>query len=361
VGGLCTALALRQAGIEAHVYEQAPELREVGAGLHIWTNAVRVLQGLGLADTLEGHASVMNVAEFRTASGSLLASWPQLEIGRENGAPTLQISREELSKVLSEAVGDVHLDRQVTGFDEDEEHVTVRFADGASDDADALVRADGLHSGCAPRSSVTSLRARPATVWRGVSPAPASIGRALLLAVGRGRAVYLASFDVLYWMSVSGSEARTPAAARPSSSTSRAAQGLDEADRGADRRATRTRSTAVIYDRARALGQGRVTLLGDAAHAMTFDIGQGAGQSIEDALVLSRLVSQSDDLVAALRAYEQRRQPRTKHMQGLSRKVGQWGRWDSRGRMLLRSTLARLLFGNPIAFKQFQKDLTYEF
>ena len=73
-----------------------------------------MLQSLGVAEALERHSSAMKVAEFRTADGRLLASWPQAEISRENGAPTLQISREELSKVLSEAVGDVHLDKQVT-------------------------------------------------------------------------------------------------------------------------------------------------------------------------------------------------------------------------------------------------------
>src|SRR5690349_24291309 len=100
VGGLSTALALRQAGMEAQVYEQAADLRQIGAGLHIWTNAVKVLQSLGVADRLERHSSVMQKAEFRSAGGGLLASWPQAEISKENGAPTLQISREELSKVL---------------------------------------------------------------------------------------------------------------------------------------------------------------------------------------------------------------------------------------------------------------------
>src|SRR5213078_3267102 len=82
-----------------------------------------------------------------------------------------------------------------------------------------------------------------------------------------------------------------------------------------------------LYDRdpVKEWGKGRVTLLGDAAHAMMFDVGQGAGQSIEDALVLSRFVSTVPDVPSALRAYEARRQPRTKHMQKLSRFVGRIG------------------------------------
>src|SRR3954447_21948283 len=168
VGGLSTALALRHAGIEAQVYEQAADLRQIGAGLHIWTNAVKVLQDLGVADTLERHSSLLTVAEYGSACGGLLACWRRAEISKENGAPTLQISREELSKVLSGVVGDVHLNKQVTGFEEADDHVTVSFGDGTTETADAVVGADDLRS--AVRAQILGEEApREAgyTVWRG--------------------------------------------------------------------------------------------------------------------------------------------------------------------------------------------------
>src|SRR4051795_2202356 len=211
VGGLSTALALRQAGIDAQVYEQGADLRQVGAGLHIWTNAVKVLQKLGVAEKLEQHSSVMTTAEFRTSSGGLLASWPQAEISKENGAPTLQISREELSKVLSGVVGDVHLNKQVTGFEEADDHVTVSFGDGTTETADAVVGADGLRS--AVRAQILgdeSPREAGYTVWRGIFTGASEHkepGR-FCSVWGRGQrfVFYDLGFDVLYWMSVSSNE-----------------------------------------------------------------------------------------------------------------------------------------------------------
>jgi 2-polyprenyl-6-methoxyphenol hydroxylase-like FAD-dependent oxidoreductase len=367
VGGLSTALALRQAGIEAHVYEQAPELREVGAGLHIWTNAVRVLQGLDLADTLERHASVMKVAEFRTAAGSLLASWPQLEIGRENGAPTLQLSREELSKVLSEAVGDVHLDRQVTGFDEDDEHVTVRFADGASEDADALVGADGLHS--AVRAQILGdepPREAGYTVWRGVFTGASKHiepGRFCSL-WGRGQrfVFYELGFDVLYWMSVSSNE---------SADTSRGEalkQQLLERHKGwmqpieALIAATDPDEIhrTVIYDRPPVdrWSTKRATLLGDAAHPMTFNVGQGACQAIEDAVLLARKLTQEADVASALQAYEAERKPRTAKYQNLATRLGAMGQWSNPASVAVRNTMMRVMY-RTVALKSHRKDMGF--
>src|SRR4051794_15172527 len=211
VGGLTTAIALRQAGIDAQVYEQAEDLRQVGAGLHIWTNAMRVMQGLGVAEELGQHASELKTAEFRTEGGSLLASWPQAEISKENGAPTLQISREELSKVLSNRVGDVHLNKKVTGFEEADDHVTVSFSDGTTETADVVVGADGLRS--AVRAQILGEEApREAgyTVWRAVIDGASEYkepGR-FVSTWGRGQrfVFYDLGFDVLYWMSVSSNE-----------------------------------------------------------------------------------------------------------------------------------------------------------
>src|SRR4051794_13264112 len=171
VGGLTTALALRQAGIEAQVYEQAQDMRQIGAGLHLWCNAVKVLQSLGVADTLEQRSSEMKAAEFRSSGGGLLASWPQAEISAENNAPTLQVSREELSKVLSGFVSDgtIRTGRRVTEYQEADDHVDVRFEDGSTESADVLIGADGLRSMVrAQLLGDEPPREAGYTVWRGV-------------------------------------------------------------------------------------------------------------------------------------------------------------------------------------------------
>jgi 2-polyprenyl-6-methoxyphenol hydroxylase-like FAD-dependent oxidoreductase len=94
---------------------------------------------------------------------------------------------------------------------------------------------------------------------------------------------------------------------------------------------------------------------------MTFDIGQGAGQSIEDAVVLGRLLPGAADPEAALREYERRRQPRAGHMQSLARRVGRFGQWTSPVAVTARGIVTRIVLGNSFARKKFDEDLTYDF
>jgi 2-polyprenyl-6-methoxyphenol hydroxylase-like FAD-dependent oxidoreductase len=367
VGGLTTAIALRHAGIDTQVYEQAEDLRQIGAGLHLWTNAVRVMQGLDVADELERHASVMKKAEFRTASGKLLASWPQEEIGRENGAPTLQISREELSKVLSGRVGDVQLNKQVTGFDEADDQITVQFSDGSTDTADVLVGADGLRS--AVRAQILgeeSPREAGYTVWRGIFTGASRYheqGRFCSL-WGRGQrfVFYDLGFDVLYWMSVSGNEG---------ADTSRGEelkQHLIERHKGwmepieALIAATDPAEIhrTVIQDRppVERWSTKRATLLGDAAHPMTFNVGQGACQAIEDAAVLARALSTGADVPSALQAYESERKERTAHYQNLAARLGAMGQWTNPASVAVRNTMMRITY-RTVALKSHRKDMAY--
>jgi 2-polyprenyl-6-methoxyphenol hydroxylase-like FAD-dependent oxidoreductase len=367
VGGLSTALALRQAGIEAQVYEQAADLRQIGAGLHIWTNAVKVLQTLGVAETLERHSSVMQKAEFRSAGGGLLASWPQAEISKENGAPTLQISREELSKVLSEAVGDVHLNKRVTGYEEHDDHVTVSFEDGTTEDADLVVGADGLRS--AIRAQILgeeSPREAGYTVWRAVVPNATSFieqGRfCSLWGKGQRFVFYDLGFDLLYWMSVSSNEGANE------SRGEELKQHLLERHKGwmdpiekmiAAVDASEIHRT-VIYDRppVERWSTQRATLLGDAAHPMTFNVGQGACQAVEDAVVLARKLTQEAGVPAALQAYENERKARTAKYQNLAARLGGMGQWSNPLQVFVRNNMMRIMY-RTVALKSHREDMAF--
>jgi 2-polyprenyl-6-methoxyphenol hydroxylase-like FAD-dependent oxidoreductase len=108
-------------------------------------------------------------------------------------------------------------------------------------------------------------------------------------------------------------------------------------------------------------GDGRVTLLGDAAHAMTFDLGQGAGQSIEDGVVIARSLADAADPVVALREYERRRMKRTAHMQNLARIVGRGAAWERPTAVWVRELISRATLGNRYLGRKFDEDLTYDF
>lgn len=377
IGGVTAAYALNGAGIRADVYEQATDLSKiyVGSGIHMWNNAMRALSEIGLAKAVEdaaGPEAVVEHMQIKSHKGKLLADVALGDIGRRIGGHCIGINRAELLPLLAAQLdeGVLHTGSKCVDFAQDDSGVTARFADGSEQRGDFLVGADGLHSFIRARLlGEAKPRYAGYTIWQGITSfddVDAPIG---IFPIYYGPGLRFAFYRVggarLYWFAVANADegGKDPEGTAKTMLLARFdgwPRPIREILEGTDEPAIHRRD---LYDRdpVTRWGDGRVTLLGDAAHAMTFDVGQGAGQSIEDALVLSRYVSRSDDLVAALREYEARRQPRTKHMQGLSRFVGRIGKWNSPAAMLLRNGITRLMFGNPIAFRKFREDLTYEF
>jgi FAD-dependent urate hydroxylase len=149
IGGLATAIALRQAGIDVTVFERAPDLREleVGLGIHMWQNATRALRILGV-DTIEAVGESMERMEWRNASGRFLAAWNVGDLGRKLGAPAVGLVRSQLQAALAARVEDgvVRTGSELVDFREDGSGVVAHFADGSEERGDVLVGADGLHS-----------------------------------------------------------------------------------------------------------------------------------------------------------------------------------------------------------------------
>ena len=107
-------------------------------------------------------------------------------------------------------------------------------------------------------------------------------------------------------------------------------------------------------------GEGRVTLLGDAAHAMTINLGQGACQAIEDGVVLTKCLAADSDPVAALRAYEAMRIPRTAPIVRRSRMIGELGQWTNPIACRVRTQIQRVVFPT-VAFREFKQTMAYDF
>lgn len=180
ISGLTAAIALEQAGLEAHVYERVAELREAGAGISLWANAVRALKVLGLADSLSAHGWSPLRGTLRTSTGEILMS-SQSHHTADAGVTVGALHRADLLRLLREAVDDarVHVGRECVRVSSDHGAVTVHFADGSAAAGDVLIGADGLHS--VVRAAVhTTAPPRYAgfTAWRGVveftTPAAAS-------------------------------------------------------------------------------------------------------------------------------------------------------------------------------------------
>jgi 2-polyprenyl-6-methoxyphenol hydroxylase-like FAD-dependent oxidoreductase len=342
IGGLATALFLRDAGVEVTVYEQASELAEVGAGIVVAPNMVRLLRKLGLADELAGFAVRLDAAwEFRRwRDGHVLFVQPMGEAcERLYGAGCYVAHRADLVALLRRALPRelLRLDHRCVAIRQHEHGVAMQFAHragGASDAAaDVVIGADGIHSAvrallapevmprfsglCAFRCLVPADRA-PEMAQRPVQT----------LWVGPGHHFVHYPISAGRWINV---VAFAPAGTWRTESWTADGELADlraefaEWDARLDQLIAAAASTKrwAIYDRdpLASWTSGRATLLGDAAHAMLPFFAQGAAQAVEDAAVLASCLRGADRGSApeALQRYEQLRRPRATRVQLLSR------------------------------------------
>ena len=342
LGGLAAALFLRKAGIEATVYEQAPQLREVGAGIVVAPNMVRPLAALGLVQKLEEFAVRLEAAwEFRNwKDGRVLCTQPMgEECERLYGAHCYVAHRADLLNLLLHALPpqQLRLDQRCVGVDQDGREAELVFESRSGVKtklaADVVIGADGIHSAvrpavspkvdarfsglCAFRCLVPAAQA-PAMALRPVQSLWLGPGRHFVhYPISGGRLVnFVAIVPAGNW------RAESWTADGAIADLIREFDGWDERVRQMILSASETKRWA-MYDREplQRWTDGRVTLLGDAAHAMLPFFAQGAAQAIEDAVALAECLGGANAASAgdALLRYESIRRPRASKVQEMSR------------------------------------------
>jgi salicylate hydroxylase len=337
IGGLAAAAFLRRAGLEATVYEQTPGLGEVGAGLIVAPNAARLLRRLPSGVTLQQVGVVLEAGwEFRRwADGTVLfAQRLGEDCARRYGEYTWTAHRADLLEVLRSAVGDeaIELGRRCTGVTQDHGGATLTFAAGEPVRADVVVGADGIHSVLRGQVTTASVpRESGLCAWRSLVPAAAApaFARRPVQVLWLGHRHHLVHYPVSAGRVVN-IVAFSPA--RPGEVESWSAAGRPEdlaaEFAGWDPRLGRLIAAAERVGRWSVLDRaplprwvnGRVALLGDAAHPMLPFFAQGAGQAIEDAAALAAcLTAEPGDPGRALARYERIRAPRATLVQEASR------------------------------------------
>ncbi len=339
IGGLTAALALAHAGHKVEIFERAASLHEAGAGVQLSPNASRVLHHLGLEEALRPHVFVPQATEFRHyKSGAMLATAPLgAAVEAAYGAPYYHIHRGDLQRVLLDAVDAtnavMHSGCAVTGVASDDDGVTLR-ADDTAHRADTVIGADGIHS--ATREALWGADAPRFTgnvAWRFLVPTESlpenMIAPTATAWWGPGKHVvhyYVRGGGLVNCVCLVEQNDWTHEGWTQRGDKQELQQHftdwhdiigtlLDKAD-------PENFYKWALYDRAPMpqWGNGRVSLLGDAAHPMLPYVAQGAAQAIEDAAVLTRCLNEGADSAAALAAYEQLRRPRTARIQAASRR-----------------------------------------
>lgn len=339
IGGLAAALSLRRAGHEVTLVEQAPRFTELGAGIQLAPNATRVLGRLGVLDAVAAEAAHPGHVSFRTWSdGAEICRYALgREVEDEFGAPYLQLHRADLQRALAAAVPSecVRLGTEVVGIDQDDRSAGVTTASGERLTADLVVAADGIRSAARQWlfGADEAVFSRTAA-YRALLPAAEVADLDLpdtgvWLGPGRHFVHYwLRRGELLNVVAVFGTEAAQESWTAPAEpgETLRAFEGWESRvvsvlDRAGQvfRWGIHTRAPLARWH------VGRVTLLGDSAHAMTPFQAQGAAQAILDAAVLGDCLTDASpaDVPEALDRYVGRRLATATGMQARSASAGE--------------------------------------
>jgi salicylate hydroxylase len=337
IGGAAAALSLLHRGIDVEVYEQAKQMTEIGAGVQMGADATRVLIRLGLGEQLAQRGVLPGRLEFLDLhSDRSFFSAPIGEAATARyGAPYYQLHRPDLLDILVSGLPTdaLHLGQRAEGFEQDADGVTVRFASGQETRGDLLVGADGIHS-TVRRVLLGEEQPDFARIvaWRALIPrerlSHVDIPTDCLCWLGPGRS------GVVYW--VHAGELLNFVGMVPSDEAAEESW-TAEGEVGALRRsfrgcAPRLWSIVEAIDQPFITGyyfryplpkwsEGRVTLLGDAAHPMHPFLAQGACQAIEDGAMLAAVLAAhgGDGVPAALLEYQQRRIDRASRVQDQAR------------------------------------------
>jgi 2-polyprenyl-6-methoxyphenol hydroxylase-like FAD-dependent oxidoreductase len=343
IAGLSAAIGLRRGEHDVVVLEQAPRIDPVGAGITLFPNAMRALGRLGVNQAV--------AARGAAATRSAILTWEGRELTRVPAdllEGTIALHRADLQAELAAAAGEVRLGVEVTAVEQGAHGVIARRADGGEERGDLLVGADGLSSVVRPAIDDMPIRYAGYTAWRGVSPVSVEAGRLTeswgvgerfgLVDIGRGRTYWFATKNAPERELDAPRERKAEILRRFSGWHEPIAAVAEATDEDAI-----FRNDVYYLEPLSRWSSGRLVLVGDAAHATTPGLGQGAAQALEDAVVLVDRLAGTRDVFVALAEYETIRRPRAEAVLKMSRRVDKAAQLASPLGWRIRNMLVRRL------------------
>ncbi|RTR25346.1 FAD-dependent monooxygenase [Deinococcus radiophilus] len=349
VSGLALAHALQRYGVSSRVYEAAPSLTHLGGGLIMAPNSVQVLEELGLDAVLRVHAVPLEQMVIFDVSGRELYRRSQQEVAhRFGGRGLMGLPRAELHRTLAEHLpaGTVQTGHRLTALDNDFQSVTAHFSQGQRVTGDLLVAADGRDSRVRELLYPETQLVRTGDVaYRGITTLEPSgpLRRAFAEYWGAGRrfTFFRMSQTHTYWHAPVQQRATDPELGHAEllhefRDFPAQVQGLIESTAAADISALPLRDLSPLPQ----WWNRRTVLVGDAAHATSPNLGQGAAQAMEDVAALAERLAKDPDRVSALQNYQRIREATANAAVANARAFGELGRRGGLGRLVRNAALS---------------------
>lgn len=331
IAGLTTAIALQNMGIRVKVFEAAPEIKAVGAGLTLGANAIKAFEKLGMAQEVTEAGRQLSGFTIYDNKGKPLTRTNTKRLSEKFGVNNFTIHRSVLHKVLLSKLDPACIvtGKRSTHIQQKKEGYTVLFDDGTEHETACLIVAEGINSPIRKKLLPDSrLRYSGYTCWRGIvdnSAMKIEETSETWGTKGRFGIVPMAN-NTVYWFACINAEAN--------SETFRSYKIKNLLDHFKDYHSPVPQILANTADEALIWGDindlepinkyafGNAVLIGDSAHATTPNLGQGACQAIEDAVILAREIQRSADIQSAFKSFENKRLKRTHFIVNRSYQIG---------------------------------------
>lgn len=366
IGGLCAAIAFQKKGLEAHIYEKVPQIKGLGAGITLSINARQALKQIGLYELLIEAGQELKSMSILDEKGKNIAHTNLGPVSKRYGLGNFSIHRAALHEILLAKLveGSLHCGKSFAQFSQDDEGVQVYFEDGAEVQGDVLLAFDGIHSAVRRQMFPDSqIRYSGYTCWRAVIDyLPEGEPCHATETWGRGKRFGLVPLDdgKLYWFATANASENDAHMKNMGIRTLQ--QFYSDLHHPIEQVLEMTTEDQLIWNDITDLKPldhyclGKVALAGDAAHATTPNMGQGAGMAIEDAVILARLLSEKE-VRPALKEYEIARIKRTQAIVNNSYRLGAVAQWEKRWLRSFRNAAFRMI---PVSAQERQMRQLYE-
>lgn len=364
IGGLTTALALQKNNLDVTIYESAPEIKPVGAGIIMANNAMQVFDKLGIRHKIEKAGHKISTIKITNPQLKILSDVQLNAFESKYGVCNIAIHRGDLQMILAEEIGfgNIKLSKRLSKIEQGNGY-QLTFEDGTIANADAVIGADGIKSVVRQQIlNIGKLRSARQKCWRGVGEFDwtEKYNHQAYEAWGKGMRFGFVRINdqQVYWYAVVNENLVKD----PNNLTELFAQFNPEIPRMISETPKEKIFVSDIIDLEPIYQwqKDRVCLIGDAAHATTPNMGQGACQAIEDAYVLGKLFGEGKNVDEVFTQYEKLRMKKAHYIVNTSSAIGKISHYENSLAVWLRNTLLKAT-PNSANEKQMEKvfDISY--